>query len=405
MPFLRLVAASFNRLGCHAHGTAWACSVRLAIVALVLGMTSRTAAQTPTLADPALARKLQQRVTLTWTGQKLAAALDQLSDVQKIPIWLDRRVDAGAELDLSVNNLAVAAALDALAADERLHLGWTALRGIVYVGPSEAARELATLSELARESIAKAPADARRKWLAPALWKVERLSEPRQVLDDAIAAAGARLHEGAALPHDLWPARSLPGVPPLERAVLTTLAFDRAIELSADGRHARVTAIKRPAQLTRTYPASDRIDAAVAELTAADDSIVVRREGKNVEVAARWEDHLRIRPSRAAAPAGDDPDAASGNGEAPGGPAGNQRFTLRIAAKPVGPVLDQLAAQLGLTVTWDPALTAASPAIADTLVSCEVNQADLDGLLAAILTPAGLTFERQGAAVTIRAGE
>jgi hypothetical protein len=368
-------------------------------------MLPRATAQTPTLADPALARKLQQRVTLTWTGQKLAAALDQLSDVQKIPIWLDRRVDAGAELDLSVNNLTVAAALDELAQDERLGLGWTTLRGLVYVGPREAAAELATLSELARESIAKAPSDARRKWLAPAVWKFDRLSEPRQVLDDAIAAAGARLHEGVSLPHDLWPARSLSGVPPLDRVVLVTLGFDRAIELSADGRHARVTAIKRPAQLTRTYPASDRIDAAAAELAAADDSIVVRRQGQSVEVAGRWEDHQRIRPSRIAAPAGDDPTESPGAGDAPGGPTGNQRFTLRIAAKPVGPVLDQLAAQLGLTITWDAALTAASPAIADTLVTCEVNQADLDGLLAAILAPAGLTFERQGAAVTIRAGQ
>jgi hypothetical protein len=392
---------------------------RMAIVLLALacngavqGQSSSTAepaadassasTATPTLAEAGLVRRLQQRVTLTWTDQQLADGLVRLGEVQDLPLWLDRRADAGREYDLAINNRSLADVLGSLVdshgdSAREWGIGWTALRTIVYVGPADAAREIATLSELARQAIAKAPADVRRRWLTPTPWEFPRLSEPRALLNEAVSAAGAKLRTGAELPHDLWPARSLPAIAPIDRVVLVLAGFDLAAEISADGRSLRAVPIKRPVQMTRTLPVSQRLEADLARLSEADDSIRVERQGRQVTVSARWEEleqlgeRQRRRPSQTAS-----------NDSTPA-PGSEQRFTLRIANKPVGPVLAQLGTQLQLTIAWDPALTAASPTIVDTLISCEVSNADLDGLLGAILDPAGLAFDRSGQSITIRA--
>ena len=57
-------------------------------------------------------------------------------------------------------------------------------------------------------------------------------------------------------------------------------------------------------------------------------------------------------------------------------------------------VLDQLAEQLQLSVEWAPELTQPPASARDRAVSCDVREADLDGLLAAILGPAGLAARR-----------
>jgi type II secretory pathway component HofQ len=75
-----------------------------------------------------------------------------------------------------------------------------------------------------------------------------------------------------------------------------------------------------------------------------------------------------------------------------------QRFTLKIENQPVGRVLDQLARQLNLNVVW----STNPPAGQQALISCDVRQVDLDGLLEAILEPAGLTSRREGQTVTIQ---
>jgi hypothetical protein len=379
--------------------------IAIAAGVCVRGATAAEVAHRPLLAEAPLARRLQQPVTLAWTGQELRSALARLSEVQGVPIWLDRRVDPNAELNLSASNQPIAAVLDQLTADPRGELGWTTLRNVVYVGPRDAARELATLSELARQALAKAPADVRRKWLTPSAWTIPRLSEPRKLLDETLAAVDAKLQAGATIPHDVWAECALPGIAPIDRVVLMLAGFDLAVEPAADGGRVRVSPIKRPIELRQSYPASERVDHAVAELASADDGVRVRRQGRQVAVAGSWEDHERIRlaqrgvNAQQAAP----PATSAGRSRGSADQAGGQRFTLRIASKPVGPVLAQLAAQLQLTVEWDAALTAAMPAVADTLVSCEVREVDLDGLLSAILESAGLTFDRNGQRVTIRA--
>jgi len=372
----------------------------LFVAMVCVSWSLKSDAAPPLLASPVLARQLQQRVTLTWDDQEVAAALERLAEVQRVPLWIDRRIDPHARVSLAGNNLTVAELMDRLAASDGRDWGWATLRTVIYFGPRQTARELATLSELARQATAKAPSAMRRAWITPSAWDFPRLSEPSAIFDAVVTEAGAELREGTSIPHDLWPACSLPGIPPIDRAVLILAGFDLQFTASSDGRKVGAAPGDRPVQITATYPASAELQAVVDALTAADATIRSRRQGRRVSILGRWEDHEQLRQTLNPAATAD---RATSEGISP--QAGEQRFTLRIANKPVGAVLDQLAAQLQLAITWDPALAATTPPARETLVSCEVREVDLDGLLEAVLTPAGLGFERANTTVTIRAAK
>jgi hypothetical protein len=371
-------------------------SLFLATISLVWLSTCHAAM--PLLAGPALARQLQQRVTLAWDDQEVAAALERLADVQQMPLWIDRRIDPHARVSLAGANLTLAELMDRLAATQGLDWGWSSLRSVVYFGPRETARDLATLSELARAAIAKAPTGMRRAWITPGPWEFPRLSEPKTLFEMVASDAGTQVREGTSIPHDVWPACSLPGVSPIDRAVLILAGFDLQLAASPDGRQAGAVKLESPVQLTATYPTSERLQAVVDALSATDPTLRTRRQGRRTSISGRWEDHEQVR--RALNPRAI-PDGGTDEGAPP--QAGEQRFTLRIANKPVGAVLDQLSAQLQLEVSWDPVLANVAPPVRETLISCEVREVDLDGLLSAVLTPASLTFARDGATVTIRA--
>lgn len=396
----KLVSRAAGARGCARKRRAGLTLVASAIV--FFGVARPATAEGPLLAEAPLAGKLRQPVTVAWQGQQLGTALAGLAEVHALPLWIDRRIDPSAAVNLSVSDRSLADALDALVANKAPQWGWTSLRTVIYFGPRESARELATLSELARQAIAHAPNDVRRKWLTTGPWKIARLSEPRALLGEIATDVGTDLRGAEEIPHDLWGERTLSAIAPIDRAVLLSAGFNLCVEPAPDGRHLRVVPIRRPIQLTRTYSLNERIEAIASELASTDDDMRIRKQGRRLAVAARWEEHEQLRAaSRNESSAENGADSAADAAAAR--PRGEQRFTLRIASKPVGPVLKQLAAQLRLTVEWDPALLAATPKIVDTLVSCEVREADLDALLKAILEPAELTFDRAGQTLTIRA--
>lgn len=352
-------------------------------------------AQSIELAGSAAVRELEARVTLAWHGQSLGAALDRLVETQQTPLWIDRRVDTSAVVDLQASNEPVRSVLNRLAAQQR-HLAAVPFRSVVYFGPRQTAEELATLSILAHESLSKAPAAVRAKWLQATAWSFPRLSQPRALVDGLARSVGASVSDEQRVPLDLWTARSLPPLAVVDRVVLVLAGFDLTAEISPDGKRLRVTPTARPIEITRQYAVprarQAAFDAAVAELP----SDKVRQLGSKTEVAARWEDHERLRTAIRGASADEPPvrKAAKGRGGAQRSP----KFTLKISNQPVDRVIEQIAGQTGLTVEW----TSPPPQSPKGLVSCDVREVELDELLGAILAPIGLSAEREKDKVTIR---
>jgi hypothetical protein len=162
-----------------------------------------------------------------------------------------------------------------------------------------------------------------------------------------------------------------------------------------------VTPISRPVQLMRDYTvAANRVDA-VKQALAESPEVDAAWTGQNLKLSAPVEVHDRV----ALAIRGGKP-MTSRTPMAKSTPnKSEQRFTLKIERQPVGKVIDQLAAQLNLDVQWAGQLQEPTATSRNVLVSCDVRQVDLDGLLKALLAPAKLAFERDGLRVRIHAAE
>jgi hypothetical protein len=350
-------------------------------------------------AEAKLDALLGEPVTIAWQGVPLRTALTRLSETRQLVIWLDRRVDPTTPISLSAADRPLGETLQALA--EQAGASATPFAGVIYVGPPQVAGELATLAVLAREPLAGAPVAVRNRWLMPRPWKFARLSQPRQLLVELAASVDARVDNQQVVPHDLWPERTLPAMAPIDGAVLLLAGFDQTPLLSPDGSSLTVAAIKRPAVIAREYrvPNSRQaaFDAAVAEMGGA----VQSAAGGRRTIAARIEDHSKLRAIASGRPVDAAQERDDKRNATPSTAAiDDRRFTLTIDNKPIAAVLNQLAAQLNLQIEWDGAI--ADDEVRNALVSCQVAQAELDELLRALLAPAGLDFERSENRILIR---
>jgi len=313
---------------------------------LVLLIATIVAAETASNVSSAqdefpLRRKLQRRVTITWQGQELAAALQRLTSAGQVALWLDRRVDRQQIINAQVIDLSLEQALENVA--EKKSLGVAQLGELVYIGPRQAARELTT--QQARSMLSKAPAATRRRWLhaEPVDWP--RLSEPRALATDWLSTANIQLMGSERIAHDLWPKQSLPTMPLVDRLVLLLAGFDLTCQISADGKTCEVVPIQRPLKIIQQRPAP------------------------------------RIQPRR------------------PRKGTSRQLFTLRLENQPLGRVLDKFAEQLQLEVVWGlerHKLARKQP------VSCDVQNVELDELLDSIFASTNLRHRREGKRITIQ---
>jgi len=365
------------------------------VVAVVLASSAHSA-------ESKALRQLAKSASITWQEVPLGTALERLAETQSLAIWRDRRIDPNMPITLTVADQPIADVFAALG--QQAGAAAVPFAGVIYFGPQQTAEELATLAALARQPLAKAPAASRTRWLKPQAWSYPRLSEPRQLLIELSTSVGAKVKNEHSVPHDLWPARDLPAMAAIDRAVLLLAGFDLTCRVSKDGSQLQVTPIARPVAVTQEYRVpnsrSAAFSAAVAELSDAKST----GEGSRPTVTARVEDHERLRATLSGRPTGAVAAAAAmrtAGEKASGSPLEDRRFTLTIENKPLAPVLNQLAAQLNLQLEWDAAIPDAA-AGRNALVSCRVEKANLDGLLKALLKPAGLAFDRQESRVSIR---
>ncbi len=287
-------------------------------------------------------QKLQRKVSVTWQGQQLVLALERLASTGQITLWLDRRVDHQQTVTLQCVDLPLVQVLEKIA--QQQSLGFARLDRIIFLGPEQTALELPTLIRQARVPLANSPAAIRKFWLRKKNTTWSRLSEPRTLAESWLREANVSLNGSEQIPHDLWPAQSLPPLALVDRLVLLLSGFDLTCQIASDGKRCEIVPITRPLKLVRQRPGQKS------------------------------------------------PPRNSTQG------ASHKRFTLRLENQPLGRVLDQFAKQLQLEIVW----AFERKQVKERLVSCEVQNIELDELLQSLLSPAGLQHHRDGKRVTIQ---
>jgi len=333
-------------------------------------------------------RQLHAPVGVTLSANPLRNALSDLARDQKVAVFLDRRVDPDQKVDFSADNMPLEELLRRLAGSKQL--GVCYVGPVVYVGPSSATTRLPTLAALRKEEQQKLPAEIRRRLAVARSWQWDDLATPRDLFTELGAQSKIRMFGVTErIPHDLWPATSLPPLPFADRMSLLAAGFGLTFEFSPDGTAVRLIPVPENATVSRTYTVGSSAAGLAAQLGEKFPRSKIRATGRQIAVVGPLEDHTMI----ARLLSGDPVRRPSGNG----GAAGKMVFTLRVEDAPVGAILKTLANKPNIDVKYDPSLV---PKLRQ-LVSVSVKEATLEEFLEATLEPAGLTYKRNGNTIEV----
>jgi hypothetical protein len=358
------------------------------MTALLPATPSSAAERVNWLTGPALRKKLESPESILWSGQPLRSALENFSRAQRVAVLIDRRVDPGQPLELSLADTPLAALLTSVA--ESRGLGASFFESVVYLGPPATARRLRTVAEMRKEELNQLPARQRLAWLQGRPWRWEDFATPRDLLEELAKEGKFEIKGIDMVPHDLWAAADLPPLSMSERLTLILAQFDYTYRLDPSAAAIQLVRMQNEVWLERAYPGGTKPAELAERLTAALPGAQVRVADGKVVVRGSAEQHEQV---------------AGGTIRSARRP-GNEtlldrKLSLTATNQSVKAILDSLQAQFGLELKIDAAKLEQSGRSLDMLVSIVVKDATLDETLKAVLTPAGLTFRRTNKTVEI----
>jgi hypothetical protein len=366
-----------------------------ALLLTVSARPGRAEEGTDWLTGVAFDRQLQAQEGVSWSGTPLRRALTNFSKAHRVAVVLDRRVDPDQTIDFSTTGSPVGQTVRQVAAE--LGLGVAQVGPLLYVGPVDTTRKLATLVELRKEDTRALSSAVRRRLLRVKPWQWPMLTAPRQLIDELATESGIRFYRyEEQIPHDLWPAGDLPPLGFAERVSLLAAGFGLTFEFSPDATAIRFIPIPEEVALTRRYQPGGSVERLATQFAERFPNSTIRAAGGELEVVGLWEDHdqidriLRGETVRRPPPAGHRP---AGRGE-------TTVYTVNDTTAPAGAILKQLAPRLGLKLWVDPRAAAR----AQQRVRVDVQNVPRDELLQAVLGPIGLTFAINGDRLEVRPG-
>ncbi len=283
--------------------------------------------------------------SIHWQHLPVAAAASRLEELTGAIVMLDRRVDPTQRVDLELEDLSTVEIIAQLAAN--CALGDTRFERLYYIGPRPVADRLAALATLRRREVASMLAPLRKTLMARRQIGWPALTEPRQLIVHMLQEHGWQTAADDRIPHDLWPSGELPSMALADQLTLLLVGFDLTYHI-------------QPTRQT-------------IEIVPLDWEAIKPKQPPRAEITKRARSPIE----------------------------GRQRFTLRIENQPVRSVLNQLGERLVWQVTVDEAAIRAAGHSLDVHVSFSVENADVDQLLSALLTPAGLKAIHEGNRVKV----
>lgn len=350
--------------------------------------------------------ELKQALTLpagvTWEEAPIRDSLMNFAEKQRVAIRLDRRVDANLFITGSFQNAVIPVILHETLQSEALSakkLAFTQLGDLLYVGPREWTLHVRTVAEKKRNEIKKnLSKNAQKKWLVetPVSW--ERLAEPQQILTSLAEEQGLKIQGLKNVPHDLWPAGSLPPMASVDVCVLILGEFGLTLEFTEDS--AAVTALTpEDGVISEIYPkklAAEKL-ASVEKLFP--ETKTVSKAGE-IKVYSILEVHefLKKGPSKGGSCGTAafllNPDAAASSGRTPSGVDRSlMRFSGKVVKQMFLPYLKQFAAAQGYTLEMDADALVAAGVTLDAEVTMEFQEATVEEVILKLAAAGGCKAE------------
>jgi hypothetical protein len=321
-------------------------------------------------------QECDQQAGVIWKDRPLRDGLVRLAEEYRVAIFLDRRIDPGKEVTVSVADRPLHEVLAEVAA--AAGGGMTILPPVVYIGPVQTASRLATLAAQRRQEAAKLPAAIRAKLLHAEAWQWDELAQPRQLLDDLARQAGVSVVNADAVPLDLWPAVELPPLAWVDRVTILLAGFDLTFEFSRDGAAVRLITPPPTQFVERAYTPRGDLEAFRLRIQRLLPSAQVRTESEKLVVAATPDDHDKLQRLIAVKPANAKP--TKGDVE--------KLHSMQVEKERVGNVVKTVANFMGKEMRYD-------PSVVDKLkqpVDLKLKDVSLEYILEVTLKPLGLTY-------------
>ncbi len=362
----------------------------VAIAAAWLSTESCSATEWRSAAD--LKRHLNSTVSNTWSGRELRAALASFSKQYKISTFLDRRINPGRTVQLSVQNVTLASMLQRLASGHELGLTW--LGPVAYFGPAETTDRLRTLAFLRQEEIRKSPAARRNALQQPHAVRWQDLAIPREVIAGVATQYGITVVNPDELPHDLWAAGELPPMGLAEQLTVLCAGFGMTFRLDPAATKLQLRPIPAKVYIDRFYSVGRQSpEVLISEWQKAVPDVTIRMSGNRIGVRGTLEAHEQIAAFRGGAQiATSDPLPAKD--EKP------KKYDLRTEA-PLNQLLKTLAAAESLEIRRDEKAIAAAEIDMDQVIKLEAVDLTLEQIIAKVLGEAGLTYKREGRTIHV----
>lgn len=347
-------------------------------------------------------RRLAEPVDVAWSGAALREALVARGRLSGVAVMIDRRVDPSIALELTAARQPLSFVLERVAAANSLGVSY--FGPLVYIGPPAATRDLRTVAELRRLEAQSLPLELRTVLARKAPWSWNDLAQPRALLAQLAAEAKLNIADITKLPHDLWPATTLPPLSLGERLTLLTASFGLTYKIDGATRTLTLMTIEESPQIARSYTPGGDVAALAEQWKKIAPEADIRRNGAALEVKARLEDHERLRGGGAAS-VGNTPSANSATAgtsmTTKAAAAAEQRYTLRIKNKPFSALVNLLRDTHKLPIDVDAAAIAAAGISLETFTSVEVKDATLEELLRQAGAPLRLDVQKAGSRLQI----
>lgn len=325
----------------------------------------------------AFTTQLKETVDVDWRDRTLRGGLVNLSQTYGVVTFLDRRIDPDRPITASIHDQPLDKWLELIAHAAQAEI--SLIGPVVYVGPPEAVKELATLAALRRQDATKRNVAAKARLLKAAAWQWNELAQPRELLRELGQQAEVKFENPELVPLDVWPKVQLPPLPWVDRATLLLFGFGLTYEFNSDGTAARLIPIPSSLVLEKRYNPRGGATELAAQLRRVMPEAQIRVEQSQLIVAARQEDHDKI-DRLLTGQSVTIPKPAKGGGE--------KLYSIQVPNQPAGNVIQTIANKLGKQPRF-------SPAVAEKLrkpVEFEVKDVTLGLLLEKTLKPLGLTF-------------
>jgi len=230
----------------HAHRPSVACSrvgrwiaAIIAANTLVWGCVAGAAESVNWATGAAFRQKLAEPVDILWSQNPLRQAIERLSRAKTVAILIDRRVDPGRKLEVSLKGEPLESALKKIASP--LGLGVSRLGAIVYLGPRQSAERLPVVAAALTKEIRGLSTAVQRKYLQPKGFAWEDLDAPRELLERLGRENELKIAGLERMPHDLWAAADLPPSSLVDRLTLIAIQFDLTFKVADDGTRLELT--------------------------------------------------------------------------------------------------------------------------------------------------------------------